>query len=138
MSMLVLLAHAFNPLLLMVGIRQRSFPDDVRNGHLMEEVFTVVLSSFLLYLLWLSGHFAVHEMAGTRFDYEHFIGEGESIAYFLPFILGFVMLVIEFLVRPRLRTQKGLAFANAIKGLLLFSGCYFMFVNYLAWIVQST
>ena len=134
MSWLILFAHAFNPLLLRIGMVPAQTGKQAETKS--EERFSIVLSSFFMYLLWLGAHFLVLSVAGAGFNYADFIGSTKGFAYFLPFILGFFMLIIEFVIRPRLRTETGQDLAGGLGGILFLSGCYFMFVNYLAWIAE--
>ncbi|MFA7620194.1 MAG: hypothetical protein WC012_14245 [Thiohalomonadaceae bacterium] len=135
MSWLILVAHAFNPLLLHIGMtRMRSRREASRRAVVAQDVFLTVFSSFLVYLVWLGVHWLWLSMVGAGLSFDRFVGADRGPAYFLPFMLGFLMLVLEFGVRPRLRAEQSLAFVGSLGTVLLVSGCYFMFVNYLAWI----
>lgn len=132
----LLVVHAFNPLLLFVGMNDGRSREADEKAPSLEAAFASVLTSLFAYLFWLGGHFLVLKIAGADFDYAAFIGEGASAAYFLPFVIGGVMLVLGHAVKPRLRGDKSLAFADTFNGLLLFAGGYFMLINYLAWLAK--
>ncbi|MEJ2407341.1 MAG: hypothetical protein P8171_24310 [Candidatus Thiodiazotropha sp.] len=136
MSWLILFAHAFNPFLLLVSMNQQQEEENTQNIHRFENLFSMVLSSFLIYLVWLGAHFLVMTLAGSAFDYDDFIGVGKGVAYFLPFLLGLAMVVMECGIRPGLRSEKGQVFLHWFRGVFVFFGCYFMFVNYLAWLAS--
>jgi hypothetical protein len=136
MSWLILFSHAFNPVLLLVGITSRRNGEDTERSPALENTFVTLLSSFFMYLVWLGAHYVVLKIAGSGFDYENFIGVGKGVAYFLPFMLGFVMLVIELIIRPGLKTETSMALVSSFTSLLIFFSSYFMFVNYLSWIAN--
>jgi hypothetical protein len=136
MSWLILFSHSFNPVLLLVGITSRRNGEETERAPTLENTFVTVLSSFFMYLVWLGAHYIVLKIAGSGFDYEDFIGVGKGVAYFLPFMLGFVMLVIELIIRPGLKTETSMALVSSLTSLLIFFSSYFMFVNYLSWIAN--
>lgn len=136
MNWLVLLSHAFNPLLVSINTAQM---DEANTGGKSEPVLqaiSILITSFVIYLLWLGVHFSVIELSGSEFDFDEFIGEGQGFAYFLPFMLGAVVLVLNCFVIPVLREEVSLMVARYLRGTLQFLGGYFMLINYLAWIAR--
>jgi hypothetical protein len=136
MNWLVLLSHAFNPLLVSIDISDtdESKPNEVSEPFL--KAIALLITSFIAYLLWVGAHFIVIELFGSGFDFDEFIGEGQGYAYFLPFILGGVILVLNYFVIPALQGDRPLLLVKYLRGVIQFFGVYFMLINYLAWIAR--
>ncbi len=106
------------------------------NLHSVNNAVSLVLTSFFIYLFWLGVHLLFMKIFGSPFDFDNFIGADKGIAYFLPFLMGLGMMINEFFLGSLFRSEKGLTMIRGLNGLFLFYGCYFMLVNYLAWIAR--
>jgi hypothetical protein len=135
MTWLILLSHAFNPLLIAIALKQQD-KEKTEDSDGLAAVFTGLITSFLLYLFWLGVHFLVIKIIGSNFDFDGFIGVGKGIAYFLPFLLGVVILLMDALIQPRLRVENIQLLLSSLRSIILFFGIYFMLINYLAWIAK--
>jgi hypothetical protein len=134
MNWLVLLSHAFNPLLVSIDISESDETQSNGKSTPISHSIAILITSFIIYLLWLGAHFAAIELFGSGFDFDEFIGDGQGYAYFLPFVLGAVILVLNFFVIPYLKTERQGLLARYLRGMCQFLGGYFMLINYLAWI----
>jgi hypothetical protein len=136
MTWLILLSHAFNPLLLSIVLKQQYEEETATDSDSRANTFACVMTSFIFYLFWLAAHYLIMKIAGYKFDFDEFIGVDKGMAYFLPFMLGLVILMIDILVRPRLKLEKPLILVSNLRGITLFFGSYFMLINYLAWLAH--
>jgi hypothetical protein len=136
MTWLILLSHAFNPFLIPIILTQQDQEKTVDDSGSFIRLYSAVLTSLLAYLFWLGTHFLIMKIMGSNFDFDEFIGVGKGIAYFLPFVLGGVILIIDTLARHRLRRENTQVLVSSLSSIIVFFGTYFMLVNYLAWIAN--
>jgi hypothetical protein len=136
MTWLIFLSHAFNPLLLSIVLKQQYEEETATDADNHTNIFASVITSLILYLFWLGAHYLIMKIAGYRFDFDTFIGMGKGITYFLPFVLGLVLLIIDYFVRPRLRLEYNQIVVNNLYTIILFFGMYFMLINYMAWLTE--
>lgn len=135
MSWLIMLAHAFNPFLLAIILQQQN-EEKTADSNRLAGIFAAVVTSFLCYLFWLGVHWLIMKMAGSSFNFDEFIGVGKGIAYFLPFVLGVVILMIETLILPQLKLEPIQTLVSSLRSIILLFATYFMLINYMAWIAM--
>ena len=136
MSWLLFLSHGFNPFILMLHIKNSKNDESDREKGAVENIFETVLATVMMYAVWLGGHYLVLKFKGTESAIYSFMGADKGLAYFLPFILGAVLLVNEYIIRPKIQAAKSLAVVSLLSNLFVLFGCYFMLVNYLAWLAE--
>jgi hypothetical protein len=136
MTWLILLSHAFNPLLLSFVLKQQYGEETATDSGSLANIFPSVITSFIFYLFWLGAHYLIMKIAGYNFDFGEFIGVGKGMAYFLPFILGLAILMIDILALLWLKLEKSLVLVSNLRGITLFFGSYFMLINYLSWLAN--
>lgn len=134
MLWLIFIAHAFNPLILAIGIGLLRQEFQQNKTIQVSSVIGLVFGSLIIYLLWLATHFGIIFIQGKSSDFEELIGMGQSFHYFLPFLIGVVMIINELIIRPMIRQDKYLAANQGMVLLLICFGSYTMFINYIAWI----
>lgn len=136
MSWLIFLSHGLNPFILMLHITNSKNNESGRAKGGVECIFETVLATIMLYAVWLGVHYLVLKINGAESAIYSFMGVDKGLAYFLPFILGAVLLVNEYIVRPKIKSDERLATASLLSIVLVLFGCYFMLVNYLAWLSE--
>jgi hypothetical protein len=134
MSWLILFIHAFNPLLLTIFSSQLKNRESAQDLQATEYVSDTILSSFIAYLFWLGAHFLVFKIIGNDFSFDDFIGVDKGGIYFLPFMIGLALMIFDFIIYPKLKTEKALVLSVTLRNTLVFFGSYFMLVNYLSWL----
>ncbi len=134
MTWLVFISHAFNPLIMTIGL------GILRSEYLRDKkvrvttVIGLIISSLMIYILWLGFHYGITFIGGTDFNFMHFIGVGQGIQYFLPFIISAAVLINESVIRPLIKTEAFLTANDGFLVLMILVGSYTLLVNYMAWI----
>ena len=131
MFWLILIAHAFNPLVLAIGIGLLRQEFQKNRTIQASSVIGLLFGSLFIYLLWLAIHFGIISVQGNSFDFEAFVGVGQGFHYFLPFLIGALMIINESIIRPMIQQDKYLAANQGLVVLLIGFGCYTMVVNYI-------
>ena len=131
MSWLILIAHAFNPLVLAIGIGLLRQKFQQNKTIQVSSVIGLLFGSLFIYLIWLAIHFGIISVQGKSFEFEAFIGVGQSFHYFLPFLIGALMIINESIIRPMIQQDKYLTANQGAVVLLICFGGYTMLVNYI-------
>jgi hypothetical protein len=132
-TLLILLSHAFNPLIIAFYISLRNKTDTGTRRNLQpDDVIVIILSSWLIYFIWLAVHFLGAWMTGRSFSFPVFIGTYQGTHYFFPFMGGLTIIFAESVLRPILRAPMAIEIYRAVYVLIVFLSSYMMLVNYLA------
>ncbi len=133
MSWILVLLHSCNPLLMLVYTKQ--LENDEKERGKLAECMGGLIFGLMAYAFWSLAHLVVSNMNGKEFDWGVFAGIGQGVRFFLPFVIGLIILVDGIFVRPLLADYPR---AKEARGLLLsislFAGVFTMLVNYLHWL----
>ena len=134
MTWLIFISHAFNPLIIAIGLGALRSEYRRERRVRVSTVVGLTISSLVIYLFWLALHYVMTLVTDIEYNFSIFIGVDQEIHYFLPFLIGALLVINESVIRPLLKIETYLAANDAFLILMIFFGSYFMLVNYIAWI----
>ncbi|NNE63448.1 MAG: hypothetical protein HKN34_05145 [Gammaproteobacteria bacterium] len=134
MTWLIFISHAFNPLIIAIGLGALRSEYRRERRVRVSTVLGLTVSSLLIYLIWLALHYALTFVSDIEFNFSIFIGVDREVHYFLPFLTGALLVINESVIRPLLKMKTQLAANDGLLILMIFFGSYSMLVNYMSWI----
>lgn len=87
--------HLFNPFLLLLVLQTPSASDDMVVSVGGESLLVTFLAVFLCYAAWAACHWLVLMLLGKPFDLHVFLGQGQAMGYYLPFMGGVLILLLH-------------------------------------------
>lgn len=132
--------HLFNPFLILLVLQTPTKEEDIVDLHWLGEAFVTGFTVLMFYVFWTACHWLAFKLMGKSFDLHQFLGKGQTIDYYLPFIGGGVIFILYHLTLAS-NTDIGkiavwLPAAQIILGFVVLASWALLLLNYVKFLYK--